>query len=312
MLPAGAAPPAFLPRFQPSLRVTSSQSRHETHPLPHPARQPRGRTGALVRRSLHLRCYRPLPAYFAGAAAGLCTARRSPARQRGLLPGGLRRPGRQSDGAGSASPRPPPLDADDRCDRAGIEQSAVCGGDNCLTRRRPGAANAGDGHPRCGHQSLFARPHPAAGAQPLRAATPPVRRKCLCCGTVARRLSAPQRGGEPHLPSGGNCLPDIAHLLLDLAASRQSEPAGGNATAAGSAPVRVAICFAAASGAVVASGARPQWVVGDVFHLHADLRGQCGLPAGDRRRAGVAGPGADAAPCACGAGSGEALAPAIC
>ena len=86
-----------------------------------------------------------------------------------------------------------------------------------------------------------------------------------------------------------------AHLLLDLAARRQPEPAGRRGAAAEPAQVRAALRRPAAPGAGVGAGARPQRLVGDELHLCADLCDQRRLSPGGRRRARVAGPGADAA-----------------
>ena len=69
------------------------------------------------------------------------------------------------------------------------------------------------------------------------------------------------------------------------------------ATAPPPSPLRFVQRFvvAAAPGPVLGAGARPQRLVGDVLHLHADLCGECRLSPRGRRRARVAGPGADAA-----------------
>ena len=184
---------------------------------------------------------------------------------------------------------------DDRRGHADRERVPPGAGDESLARCRSRPADAGHGHARYRHQSLSAGSHPAPPAQSLRAAAAPIRRRRLRRGPVDRRLPAPQRGGEPDLPGGGACHLDHAHLLLDLAAGRQPEPAGGHRAAAEPAALRAALCFPAAPGPLMGAGARPQRLVGDVLHLHADLCGQRRLSPRDRRRPRVARPGADAA-----------------
>ena len=231
----------------------------------------------------------------ARAAAGVRAARRRAARQRRLLPGCLRRPGRQPDGARHPASGQAPMGADDRRGHTDRERMPAGAGDESLARCRPRPADAGHGHARYRHQPLSAGSYPAPPAQSLRAAAAAVCRRRLRRGSVDRRLPLPQRGGEPHLSGGGARHLHHAHLLLDLAACRQPEPAGGNGAAAEPAPLRAALRLPAAPGPLLGAGARPQRLVGHVLHLHADLCGQRRLSPRGRRRARLAGPGADAA-----------------
>ena len=252
-------------------------------------------TRTRVRRPFHLRCVRPCNSDLARAAAGVRAARRRPTRERRLFPGCLRRPGRQPDGARHPASGQAPMGADDRRGHTDRERMPAGAGDESLARCRPRPADAGHGHARYRDQPLSAGSYSAPPAQSLRAAEAAVCRRRLRRGPVDRRLSLPQRGGEPHLSRGGARHLHHAHLLLDLAACRQPEPAGGHRPAAEPAPLRAALRLPAAPGPLLGAGARPQRLVGHVLHLHADLCGQRRLSPRGRRRARVAGPRADAA-----------------